>query len=83
MVKVMTSIYYSIRYLNKIVLKRVDVLPSTNSKARMFGVGILKSKDSYSFITMSLDKMANVYGIKVKHYILINTLQIKIAKILY
>ena len=39
-------------------------MPSTNGKARMFKVGILKFLDSYNFMTMSLDKMANVYQVK-------------------
>ena len=46
--------------------RRVDVLPSTNGKARMFGVGILKFIDSYSFMTPSLDKMDTVSGIESK-----------------
>ena len=44
--------------------RRVDVLPSTNGKARMFKVGILKFLDSYNFMTVSLDKMAYVYQVK-------------------
>ena len=46
-------------------------MPSTNGKARMFRVGVLKFIDSYSFLTMSLDKMAKVYNVKNKtlhHY---------------
>ena len=46
--------------------RRVDVLPCTNGKARMFGVGILKFIDSYSFMTPSLDKMDTVSGIESK-----------------
>ena len=46
--------------------RRVDILPSTNGKARMFRVGVLKFLDSYSFFTMSLDKMATVYNVKSK-----------------
>ena len=46
--------------------RRIDILPSTNGKARMFKVGILKFIDSYSFLTMSLDKLAKVYNIKNK-----------------
>ena len=42
------------------------VLPSTNGKARMFRVGILKFIDSYNFKTMHLDKIANVYQVKSK-----------------
>ena len=38
--------------------RRIDILPSTNGKARM---GILKFIDSNSFLTMSLDKIAKVY----------------------
>ena len=38
--------------------RRIDILPSTNGKSRMFRVGVLKFIDSYSFLTMSLDKMA-------------------------
>ena len=45
---------------------RIDILPSTNGKARMFKVGMLKFIDSYSFLTMSLDKIAKVYNIKNK-----------------
>ena len=48
--------------------RRVDVLPSTNGKARTFGVGVLKFIDSYSFMTMSLDKMTKVYNIKKTLY---------------
>ena len=32
--------------------RRVDILPSTNGKARTFKVGILKSIDSYNFMTI-------------------------------
>ena len=32
----------------------------------MLTVGILKFIDSYNFMTMSLDKMANVYQVKSK-----------------
>ena len=32
----------------------------------MFRVGTLKFIDSYNFMTMSLDKMANVYQVKSK-----------------
>ena len=39
----------------------IDILPSTNGKARMFRVGVLKFIDIYSFLSMSLDKMAKVY----------------------
>ena len=46
--------------------RRIDILASTNGKARMFRVGILKFIDSYSFLTMSLDKMAKVYNVKNK-----------------
>ena len=46
--------------------RRIDILPSTNGKARMFRVGILKFIDSYSFLTMSLDKIAKVFNIKNK-----------------
>ena len=46
--------------------RRIDILPNINSKARMFRVGILKFIDSYSFLTMSLDKIAKVYNIKNK-----------------
>ena len=41
--------------------RRIDILPSTNGKARTFRVGVLKFIDSYSFLTMSPDKMAKVY----------------------
>ena len=47
---------------------RVDVLPSTNGKARMFRVGILKFIDSYNFMTVSLDKIASVYQVKSKTF---------------
>ena len=60
--------------------RRVDVLPSTNGKARMFRVGILKFMDSYNFMTMSLDKIANVY--QVKGCILMSTLRMRIAIII-
>ena len=46
--------------------RRVDVLPNTNGKARMFRAGMLKFIDNYSFITMSPDKLANAYNIKSK-----------------
>ena len=46
--------------------RRIDILPSTNGKAKMFRVGILKFIDSYSFLTMSLNKIATVYNIKNK-----------------
>ena len=46
--------------------RRIDILPSTNGQARIFGVGVLKFIDSYSFLTMSLDKMAKAYNVKNK-----------------
>ena len=46
--------------------RRIDILPSTNGKARMLRVGALKFIDSYSFLTMSLGKMAKVYTVKNK-----------------
>ena len=46
--------------------KGVDVLPSTNGKARMFRVGILNFIDIYSFLKMSLDKIANVYQFQIE-----------------
>ena len=48
--------------------RRIDISPSTNGKARMFKVGILKFIDSYSFLTMSPDKIAKVYNIKKTLY---------------
>ena len=45
----------------------------------MFRAVILKFIDSYNFMTMSLDKMANVYQLKVKHYILMSNLRMRIA----
>ena len=47
-------------------IDRNDILPSTNGKARMFRMGVLNFIDSYSFLTMSLDKMAKVYNVKNK-----------------
>ena len=46
--------------------RKNDILLSSNSKARMFSVVVLKFIDSYSFSTMSLDKMAKVYNVKNK-----------------
>ena len=46
--------------------RRIDILPSTNGKARMFRVGVLKFIDNYSFLTMSLDKMPKAYNVKSK-----------------
>ena len=46
--------------------RRTDILSSTNGKARTFRVGVLKIIDSYSFLTMSLDKMAKVYNLNNK-----------------
>ena len=46
--------------------RRIDILPSTIGTARMFRVGVLKFIDSYSFLTMSLDKMAKVYNVNNK-----------------
>ena len=46
--------------------RRIDILPSTNGKTRMFRLGILKFIEIYSFLTMSLDKIAKVYNIKNK-----------------
>ena len=46
--------------------RRIDILPGANGKTRMFRVGILKFIDSYSFLIMSLDKIAKVYNIKNK-----------------
>ena len=69
--------------------RRIDILPSTNSKARMFRVGVLKFIDSNSFLTMSPDKMAKFIRepgsqirLKIKHYILMNTLKMIIAIII-
>ena len=61
--------------------RRIDILPISNGKARMFRVDILKFIDSYSFFTMSLDKIAKVYNVK-KHNILMNTLKMRIAIII-
>ena len=44
--------------------RRINILPSTNGKARMFRVG--KFRDNYSFLTMSLEKIAKGYNIKNK-----------------
>ena len=67
MVKTMTSIYYLMRYLNRIIAgeELVSFLVLILN-ARMFRVGILKFIDSYSFLTMSLDKIAKAYNIKNK-----------------
>ena len=46
--------------------RRVDVIFSTNGKARMFRLGMLKFINGYTFMTMSLDKMAKVYQVKIK-----------------
>ena len=46
--------------------RKIDILPSTNGKTRLFRVGVLKFIDSYSFLTMSLDKMAKVNNVKNK-----------------
>ena len=46
--------------------RRIDILRSTNGKARMFRVGILKFIYSYSFLIMSRDKTAKVYNVKNK-----------------
>ena len=48
------------------IRRRIDILTSTNGKARIFKLGILKFIDSYSFLTMSLDKLAKVYNKKNK-----------------
>ena len=48
--------------------RRTDILPSTNGKAGMQRVGVLKFTDSYGFLTMSLDKMEKVYNIKKTLY---------------
>ena len=77
-------------YLKKMVVERVDVLPRTNGRARMFRVGILNFIDSYNFVKISLDKMANFYqgtcfadDIKIKRDILINTSKMKVALVKY
>ena len=57
------------RYLNRMEVNRmgvIDGLPSFNGIARVIRVGVLKFIDSSSFMTMSRDKSANVYGIKSK-----------------
>ena len=46
--------------------RRVDVLTSTNGKARKIRVNILNFIDSSCFMSMSLDKVAILYGIKSK-----------------
>ena len=46
--------------------RKLDILPSTNIKARMFRVGKLKFIDNYSLLTMFLDKIAKVDNIKNK-----------------
>ena len=54
------------RFNQNINKRRLEVLPSTNGKARMFRIGILKLIDSYNFMIMSLDKKTNVYQVKRK-----------------
>ena len=68
MVKAVTSIYYNEIFKQNNSRRRIDILPCTNGKARKFRVGILKFIDSYSFLTISLDKIAKVYNIKNKTF---------------
>ena len=60
MVKAVTSIYYNEIFKQNNSRRRIDILLCTNGKARKFRVGILKFIDSYSFLIMSLDKIAKV-----------------------
>ena len=62
-------------------IRKVKVLPCGNGKAKMFGVGILKFIDTYSFMIMSLDKMAKVIICKKRLYIRMIRLKMTPCKI--
>ena len=45
---------------------KVDNIPLTACKSKMFSIGCLKFLDSCNFLAMPLDQMAKVYGCKTK-----------------
>ena len=46
--------------------RKVDNIPLTAGKSKMFSIGCLKFLDSYNFLAMSLDQMAKICGCKTK-----------------
>ena len=51
----MTSTYYTVNSLNRIMIKKVDNIPLAAGKSKMFSIGCLKFLDSYNFLAMPLD----------------------------
>ena len=54
--------------------RKVDNKPLAAGKSKMFSIGCLKFLDSFNFLAMPLDQMAKIYGLKLKHYIHMNSL---------
>ena len=46
--------------------RKVDYIPLAAGKSKMFSIGCLKFLDSYNFLAMPLDQMANIFGCKTK-----------------
>ena len=69
----MTSTYYTVNSLSRIMIK--DNIPLAAGKSKMFSIGCLKFLDSYNFLSVPLDQMARYIrepvsqmGVKLKHY---------------
>ena len=62
----MISTYYTANSLNRIMIKKVDNIPLAAGKSKMFSIGCLKFLDSYNFLAMPLDPMAEIYGCETK-----------------
>ena len=46
--------------------RKVDNIPLAAGKSKMFSIGCLKFLDSYNFLSMPLDQMAEIYGCKTR-----------------
>ena len=53
---------------------KVDNIPLAAGKSKMISIGCIKFLDSYSFLAMPLNQMRRYTGVKLKHYIHMNTL---------
>ena len=77
----MTLIYYLLNCLDRMIVRK-DWMNNL-VKTVGFRIGVLKFTDSYSFPIMSPHKIAQVYNIKSKPFVLMNTFKVKMAIIMY
>ena len=66
MVEAMISTDYIANCLNRKMTKKVDIIPLTAGKSKMFSIGYLKFLDSFNILAMSINEMANTYGCKTE-----------------